>query len=84
MKTRNLFEIRIIDDGIGLSEEILPYLFEKFVTKAPTEHFDKMGAGLGLYIAKSIIQAHGGHIFAGNNVSGKGCTFVVRLPISAK
>jgi signal transduction histidine kinase len=84
MKTRNLFEIRIIDGGIGLSEEIFPFLFDKFVTKAPSEHFDKMGAGLGLYIARSIIQAHGGHIFAGNNASGIGCTFVVRLPISGK
>jgi PAS domain S-box-containing protein len=84
MKSRNLFEIRIIDGGIGLSEEILPLLFDKFVTKAPNEHFDKMGAGLGLYIARSIIQAHGGHILAGNNTSGKGCTFVVRLPISGK
>lgn len=82
LKTRNQFEIRITDNGPGISEEIFPTLFEKFGAKTSGPHLDKIGAGLGLYIARSIIQDHGGHIFAGNNKDGKGCTFVVRLPIS--
>jgi PAS domain S-box-containing protein len=82
LKSRNQFEIRITDNGPGISEEIFPTLFDKFAAKTSGPHLDKIGAGLGLYIARSIIQDHGGHIFAGNNVTGKGCTFIVRLPIS--
>jgi signal transduction histidine kinase len=82
LKTHNQFEIRITDDGPGISEDIFPTLFEKFAVRTSGVHLDKIGAGLGLYIARSIIQDHGGHIFAGNNLAGKGCTFVVRLPIS--
>ena len=81
LKTRNQFEIRITDNGPGILEEIFPTLFEKFAAKTSGPHLDKIGAGLGLYIARSIIQDHGGHIFAGNNANGKGCTFVVRLPM---
>lgn len=81
LKTRNQFEIRITDTGPGISEEIFPTLFEKFAAKTSGHHLEKIGAGLGLYIARSIVQDHGGHIFAGNDVTGKGCTFVVRLPI---
>lgn len=82
LKTRNQFEIRITDNGPGISEEIFPTLFEKFAAKTSGPLLDKIGAGLGLYIARSIIHDHGGHIFAGNNVNGEGCTFVVRLPMS--
>ncbi len=82
LKSRNQFEIIITDSGPGISEEIFPTLFEKFAAKTSGAHLDKIGAGLGLYIARSIIQDHGGHIIAGNNVTGIGCTFIVRLPIS--
>jgi len=82
LKTCNQFEIRITDTGPGISEEIFLTLFGRFAAKTSGPHLEKIGAGLGLYIARSIIQDHGGHIFAGNNVTGKGCTFVVRLPIS--
>ena len=50
-------------------------LFTKFATKS-----DK-GTGLGLYISKSIIEAHGGKMWAENNVDGKGATFSFSLPI---
>jgi signal transduction histidine kinase len=50
-------------------------LFSKFKTKS-----DK-GIGLGLYIAKSIVEAHGGRIEAYNNANGKGATFTVSLPL---
>jgi signal transduction histidine kinase len=57
------------DSGSGIEPEILPKLFSKFGTKS------YKGTGLGLYISKNIIEAHGGRIWAENNADGKGATF---------
>ena len=65
----------IKDSGTGIDAEILPRLFEKFATKS------EEGTGLGLYISKNIIQAHGGKIWAENNSDGRGATFYFTLPI---
>ena len=73
------FEIRISDNGGGIPEDILPKLFEKFVTKGHGEG-NKKGTGLGLYISKAIITAHHGEISALNSEGG--ATFVIRLPLS--
>lgn len=75
-KTRNVNEwnIAVKDDGEGIDSEIMPRLFTKFATKS--EH----GIGLGLYISKSIIEAHGGKIWAKNNINGRGATFAFSLP----
>ena len=78
---KGLFEIRISDTGPGIPAEMLPNLFTKFSTKTTGNDATKHGTGLGLYIAKSIIHAHGGHILAGNN-QDNGVTFVVSLPIN--
>jgi signal transduction histidine kinase len=77
----NQFEILVSDTGKGISEEILPILFEKFATKGHGNVQNNKGTGLGLYISKAIVEAHGGNIFAYNNDNG-GATFVVRLPLS--
>ena len=69
--------VRIRDTGSGIHHEVLPRLFSKFVTKS-----DVGGTGLGLFICKSIIEAHGGKIWAENNQSGKGATFTFSLPTS--
>jgi two-component system sensor histidine kinase VicK len=69
--------VTIKDRGIGIDPEILPRLFTKFATKSNT------GTGLGLFICKSIIEAHGGKIWAENNKDGKGgATFAFSLPLS--
>jgi signal transduction histidine kinase len=68
--------ISIKDTGSGISSEMFPRLFSKFATES-----DK-GTGLGLFIAKSIVEAHGGKIWAENNADGKGATFVLSLPMS--
>lgn len=73
--------VSIEDTGEGLDTEVMPLLFTKFGTRAPL-HGVQMGTGLGLFISKSIIEAHGGRIWAENNATGKGATFTFSLPIS--
>ncbi len=67
--------IIVRDTGKGIDPEIFPKLFTKFVTKS------YQGTGLGLFISKSIVEAHGGNIWAENNIQGKGATFYFTLPI---
>ena len=72
----NKIVVSIIDTGPGIDSEILPRLFTKFATKSRT------GTGLGLFISKSIIDAHGGKIWGKNNYpEGKGATFGFSLPL---
>lgn len=67
--------VKVTDRGLGIDPALLMRLFTKFVTKS--EH----GTGLGLYISKSIVEAHGGKIWADNNSDGCGATFTFTLPI---
>lgn len=67
--------ISIKDTGIGIDPEIMPRLFTRFASKS------FQGTGLGLYISKSIIEAHGGRIWATNNTDGKGAIFTFSLPL---
>jgi signal transduction histidine kinase len=67
--------VRVKDTGIGIDHEIFPNLFKKFITKS------FQGTGLGLYISKNIIEAHGGNIWAENNKAEKGATFYFSLPL---
>jgi two-component system, OmpR family, sensor histidine kinase VicK len=68
--------IRIRDTGVGIHPEILPRLFTKFATRSDR------GTGLGLFISKGIVEAHGGEIWAENNSDGNGATFSFTLPLS--
>ncbi|MBV9178774.1 MAG: HAMP domain-containing histidine kinase [Nitrososphaeraceae archaeon] len=68
--------ISIIDRGTGIDSDIQDKLFSKFVTKSDA------GSGLGLYISKRIVEAHGGRICAKNNSDGNGATFTFSLPVS--
>ncbi|MFL6317842.1 MAG: sensor histidine kinase, partial [Nitrososphaeraceae archaeon] len=70
--------VSIKDTGIGIAPEIMPRLFTKFATKS------EKGTGLGLFISKSIVEAHGGKIWAQNNSDDKGATFSFSLPIVNK
>ena len=67
----------IKDNGEGIDSEIMPRLFTKFATKSIT------GTGLGLFISKSIVDAHGGKIWGENNIDSRGATFSFSLPISS-
>jgi signal transduction histidine kinase len=68
--------ISIKDSGKGIDPEILPRLFSKYIFKKGTG-----GTGLGLYICKSIVETHGGRIWAENNEDRKGATFRFSLPV---
>ena len=67
--------VSITDTGNGINRDIFTKLFSKFATKS------SQGTGLGLYISKSIIEAHGGRIWAENNKEKMGATFIFTLPI---
>jgi signal transduction histidine kinase len=66
--------VSVKDNGQGIDPSILSKLFTKFATSSSG------GIGLGLYISKSIVEAHGGKIWAENNLDGKGATFGFSLP----
>src|SRR5215831_3620598 len=68
--------ISIRDRGTGIEPKIQEELFSIFVTQSGT------GSGLGLFISKGIVEAHGGKMWAENNAEGKGATFSFTLPIS--
>jgi len=75
-KNNKTITVSVKDTGTGIDDEILPRLFTKFSTKSKT------GTGLGLFISKSIVEAHGGKIWAENNADGEGATFHFRLPLT--
>jgi two-component system, OmpR family, sensor histidine kinase VicK len=67
--------VKVTDTGLGIDHALLLRLFTKFATKSDN------GTGLGLFISKSIVEAHGGKIWAENNPDGKGATFTFTVPI---
>jgi len=71
-------EIAISDTGPGIPAAMLPKLFGKFVTQ-DIDDSNKHGSGLGLYISKAIVEAHGGRI-SGYNNQGRGASFRILLP----
>ena len=70
--------VNIMDTGEGIAAQIYSRLFTKFATTSHT------GTGLGLFISKYIIEAHGGRIWAANNPDGKGATFSFSLPLTSQ
>ncbi len=70
--------IKISDTGKGIDNEIINRLFDKFVSRS------EQGTGLGLFISKNIIEAHGGRIIGFNNENGIGATFVIVLTLDLK
>ena len=67
--------VSVRDTGSGIAPEIYPNLFTKFTTNS------EKGTGLGLFLAKNIVESHGGKIWAVNNDDGKGATFAFSMPL---
>jgi signal transduction histidine kinase len=68
--------VRVSDTGMGIDKSLQPLLFARFMAKSES------GTGLGLFISKSIIEAHGGRIWVEKSEPGKGSTFTFELPVS--
>src|SRR5215471_3811911 len=78
---RDWVEIRVSDTGKGIPAEDIARVFDKFYQSFSHREERQKGTGLGLTIARHIVEAHGGKIWAESRV-GEGATFVVRLPVS--
>jgi signal transduction histidine kinase len=72
-------EIRVADTGIGISAEDLPRVFERFYRADNSRSRATGGAGIGLSIARAIVEAHGGTIRASSE-PGRGSQFIILLP----
>jgi signal transduction histidine kinase len=72
-------ELRVIDTGVGIAPEFLPHVFDRFAQANPNPQ-RKGGLGLGLALAKYIVEAHGGTIRAFSQGQGQGATFTLILP----
>jgi signal transduction histidine kinase len=74
-------EVRVADTGVGIPPEHLPRLFERFYRADPARSREDGGTGIGLAIARSVVEAHGGHIQARSEI-GKGSVFTFDLPVA--
>jgi PAS domain S-box-containing protein len=80
IRTNNELEVAVQDTGIGIAKEDLPHIFDKFFQVGERALTDISGTGIGLSIAKEIIQLHKGRIWA-ESEKGKGARFIFRLPL---
>ena len=75
--------ITVRDNGIGISAQALPHIFEPFMQEEEATAFNGHGLGLGLTVVKELVQAHGGSVTAYSAGPGAGSEFVVTLPLAA-
>ncbi len=72
-------QISISDNGVGIHPDVLPQLFEKFTRAPDASKTNILGTGLGLYVAKKMIEAHHGRVWAESAGVGKGSTFFIEI-----
>jgi signal transduction histidine kinase len=75
--------IEVIDHGLGIPQEQVAKLFQKFARVRSDEHMKVSGTGLGLYICRLIVEGHGGQIWVESEF-GRGSTFGLALPVDAR
>ncbi len=80
-QVRSSVEIKVADTGQGISPEFLPYVFDRFRQADSTTTRQHGGLGLGLAIARHLVEIHGGTIRAESPGKGKGATFTLKLPL---
>jgi signal transduction histidine kinase len=80
----NGVELSVCDNGIGITEEFLPHVFEWFRQDASGPDRARSGLGLGLGIVRQLVEVHGGTVSAQSEGEGRGARFTVTLPLDAK
>ncbi len=80
-RVNSYVEIAVSDNGIGISPEFLPNVFDRFRQADGTLTRSYGGLGLGLSIVRHLVELHGGSIFAASDGEGRGATFTIRLPL---
>jgi signal transduction histidine kinase len=81
-KTETWLTISVIDSGDGIQPEVIDHIFDRFYRGDPAREDGAGQSGLGLAIARSIIDLHAGHITADSEGPGKGSTFTIYLPVN--
>jgi signal transduction histidine kinase len=79
---RSVVRLKITDTGVGIAPDVIPKLFQKFTRAANANEANIHGTGLGLYIAKEIMNAHGGKIWAESAGEGRGSQFYIEVPLA--
>jgi len=74
-------QIQVIDTGIGISPDFLPYVFDRFRQADSSSTRSYGGLGLGLAIVRNLVELHGGTVYANSPGKGQGATFTVKLPL---
>jgi signal transduction histidine kinase len=77
-------ELSVVDNGIGITEEFLPHVFEWFRQDTARPDRQRSGLGLGLGIVRQLVEVHGGTVSAQSEGEGRGARFTVTLPLDAK
>jgi len=83
-RSKSLITFEVRDSGIGIKDTEIGKLFQKFSRAEAVYRIHTGGSGLGLFIAKKIIEAHGGRIWAESNGEEKGSSFTFTIPIEEK
>lgn len=78
---RHYMEIQVKDDGIGLNENEIHRIFDRFYQIGNNLNHSNTGTGVGLHLTRSLVELHYGEITARNNEDGRGCSFIIRIPL---
>ncbi|HEU5114641.1 MAG TPA: HAMP domain-containing sensor histidine kinase [Candidatus Paceibacterota bacterium] len=79
-QTKGAVRLKVADTGVGIRADVMPKLFQKFTRAPNASEANIHGTGLGLFIAKNIMDAHGGRVWAESAGEGKGSQFYIELP----
>jgi CheY-like chemotaxis protein/two-component sensor histidine kinase len=77
-------ELNVIDSGVGIESEFLPYVFDRFRQADSSSKRKHGGLGLGLAIVKHLVEMHGGEVSADSAGVNQGATFTIRLPMHSR
>lgn len=78
----DMLQMSICDNGIGISAQALPFIFDPFVQDVHAIGFNGAGLGIGLTVVRELVEAHGGTVIGMSDGDGKGSTFIVTLPLA--